>query len=590
MKLRKNLNYLKRGFGFVYKGAGIYAGLMIVFRIIYGLAPFLNAWLLNRITNELQDDMFQEAVHSFILLLVLQLFMLLCSVLHQYFNSIYYNKLLIYSYLYIFKNSSRISSEYYETEDNQKEIDLIMNDSIWSPFRIYNVSINVIQALICLTSFILFVKNLVITMVYFVAVIIYMLLMSKQGREEYQLTLDLQDKERELGNITEMFYKSQYAKEIRVYQYGEYMINKWKSIIGSLIKPRLGLMRKNTAQKSGLQILLSLITLVYFVAAGFGIANGVLTIGMISALTVYVADVNYSIELLGDITKTYGKNVKLLKHLFDYVDRIQEIYRSRNLTFNNYFDGDISIRNLNFSYPSSEKMVLKNINLDIKRGEHVAFVGKNGAGKTTLAYLIAGIYQPVEGEILVDGVNIAGINQKELQEHIGMVSQFVHKFQLTLQENILLGKGENHRDMDCLLADMGLDQLVSSFKHGTDELLGKDFGEVDLSGGEWQKLALARCFAYEKDVYLLDEPTSALDPKMEYTLLNTFKKYSAGHTSILISHRLGALRDVDKIFFMEEGEITHAGTHKELMKTCAAYRELYNTQSKWFIEREGVKK
>lgn len=431
-------------------------------------------------------------------------------------------------------------------------------------------------------NFFIFRSNALITVFFLIAILIYMLITGKQGEKSYSLSNDLQDKEREMKNISSILYEAGYAKELRVYQYGEYLIRIWKNLMLSLIKPKLRLSAKNSIAQNCYRISLNMFVLMYFVAIGVGISKGVMTAGMLSAMAAYVADLNYAISTLGGFMETMGENVKLLAALFDYMKEIEDYDKHGILYFPDSPKGEIRIRNLSFSYPHTEKNVLKNINLDIKSGEHIAFVGKNGAGKTTLAYLIAGVYQPTKGNIYIDGVNIADLRGGELSRHIAMVSQKIQKFSLSLEDNILLDRAGKQNDMDELISDMGLETIVHSMENGRKEMLGKEFGKTELSGGEWQKLALARCFAFEKSIYLLDEPASALDPNMEHKLFRLFEKYSRNKTSIIISHRLGAIRQCDRIYFLEEGSIVNTGTHDELLSKCPEYAEAYHTQAKWF--------
>lgn len=582
--MKRKVHHILQGYQFIFRGAGGEACLMLLLKCVYGIAPFCNAWLMNRFTDLLQSETSGKALQCLVYLAVFQVFMMCVSVLNTYINSLYYNKILMYSYSFLAEKVQHISSEYFEVEENQRKIDYIVGNAIWSPFRIFNVSMNIVQAFICLFSFIFFIlrSNGLITVFFLIAILIYLFVIGKQGSKTYSLSNDLQDKEREMKNISSILYETKYAKELRVYQYGEYLIRIWKDLMLSLIKPQLRLNTKNSVVRNCYRMGLNIFILMYFITIGVGIAEGVMTAGMLSAMAVYVADLNYAVSTIGSFVETMGGNVELLAVLFDYIEEIESHDRTGTLCFSDSFKGDIQVRNLSFSYPHTDKVVLKNINLDIKKGEHVAFVGKNGAGKTTLAYLIAGVYQPTEGDICIDGINIAQLRSGELSGHIAMVSQKIQKFGLSFEDNILLGRSGKQNDMDELILDMGLENVVRSLENGREEILSKEFGKTELSGGEWQKLALARCFAFEKAIYLLDEPTSALDPNIEYKLFQLFEKYSRNKTSIIISHRLGAIRQCDRIYFLNEGSIMNVGTHDQLMSECPEYAELYHAQAKWF--------
>lgn len=591
--MKKKMHLILQGYQFIFRGAGREACFMLLLKGVYGIAPFCNAWLMSRFTDLLQRGTAGRALDYLAYLAVFQLFMMLASVLNNYVNSLYYNKILMYSYAFLAEKVQHISSEYFEVEENQRKIDYITGNAIWAPFRIFNVSMNVVQASICLVSFLFFIfrSNGLITVFFLAAILLYMAISGRQGQKTYSLSNDLQDRERQVKNLSSILYETKYAKELRVYQYGEYLIRIWKDLMLSLIRPRLRLSTKNSIARNCYRIGLNMFLLMYFVAIGVGISRGVMTAGMLSAMAAYVADLNYAIGTLGGFMEMMGENVELLAVLFDYVKEIEDQDRHGTMCFSDSglsggFRGEIRIRNLSFFYPNTDKAVLKDINLDIKSGEHIALVGKNGAGKTTLAYLLAGVYRPTEGDIYIDGVNIASLRSGELSRHIAMVSQKIQRFSLSLEDNIILGRTGRQNDMDELLSDMGLGDVVRSLEHGRKEMLGKEFGKTDLSGGEWQKLALARCFAFEKEIYLLDEPTSALDPHMEHRLFRLFEKYSRNKTSVIISHRLGAIRQCDRLCFLEDGRIVNMGTHDELMAECPDYARLYHAQAKWF-RKEG---
>lgn len=580
--MKKKICLILQGYQFIFRGAGREACVMLLMKCVYGIAPFCNAWLMNRFTNLLQSQTSGKAWHYLMYMMAFQLFMMLVSVLNTYINSLYYNRIVMYSYSFLAEKVQHISSEYFEVEENQRKIDYIVSNAIWSPFRVFNVSINIVQAFICLASFVFFIftSNGLITVFFLIAILIYLFITGRQGQKNYSLSSSLQDKEREVKNISSILYEAKYAKELRVYQYGEYFIHMWKDLMLSLIKPKFRLNTKNSIAGNGYRIALNLFVLLYFIAIGAGIARGVMTAGMLSAMAVYVADLNYAIGTLGSFTQAIGENAELLAVLFDYVRDIEEHEEPGTICFSNDFRGEIRIRNLSFSYPNTDKVVLKNINLDIKSGEHVAFAGKNGAGKTTLLYLIAGIYQPTEGDIYIDGMNIAGLRRGELSKHIAMVSQKIQGFDLSFEDNIILGRTGKRNDIDKLISDMGLEKVVRSLENGKKEILGRRFGKTDLSGGEWQKLALVRCFAFDKGMYLLDEPTSALDPSIEYKLFRLFEEYSQNKTSIIVSHRLGELRQCDRICFFKDGGAVNMGTHDELILKCPEYAELYHAQAK----------
>lgn len=244
----------------------------------------------------------------------------------------------------------------------------------------------------------------------------------------------------------------------------------------------------------------------------------------------------------------------------------------------------IHLKNVFFAYPNTRESAIKDVSLDIKVGETVAILGENGSGKTTLTKIIMGLYQCMEGEILFDGVNINSIKRDGLYGNVSMVSQNFTQYNLSLKENILFRKEadkETERRIREICERVGLE--VGNQGDGLETLLGREFGGVELSQGQWQKIAIARVLVKETPIVFLDEPTSALDPIIENKILTEFLRIVKGRTAIIISHRVGLCKDVDKIVVMKDGSVAEIGSHFELMKNKSEYYKLYTAQNKWYI-------
>lgn len=253
---------------------------------------------------------------------------------------------------------------------------------------------------------------------------------------------------------------------------------------------------------------------------------------------------------------------------------------------------EIEFRNVRFKYPGMDKLVLNGISFKIKRGLHYSFVGVNGVGKTTLTKLLMGMYNEYEGEILIDGRELRIIPRSEVKGLSSVVFQDFLRFNLTMQENIAIGNITSE-DMDlngkrieveeaARLA--GLGDVIEKLQDGIDTPLGKIFeNSVDLSGGEWQRIAMARNIMSSAPLKILDEPTAALDPIGESMVYRNFEQIMKGKTTIFISHRLGSTKLADVIYVMEEGKVVEEGSHLELMKMEGKYADMYRSQAEWYI-------
>ena len=246
--------------------------------------------------------------------------------------------------------------------------------------------------------------------------------------------------------------------------------------------------------------------------------------------------------------------------------------------------GAVEFCNVSFSYSGTGKPVLSNVSFRIMPGETVALVGKNGAGKTTLVKLIARFYDPDAGSVTYDGIDLRELSLAYVHRQIAFVFQNSSPYEATVAENIAYGDWSrllNNRDqIEHIARYAGVNKLIEKMPQGYDTLLGRRFGEYDLSGGQWQQLAVARAFAREAQLLILDEPTSNLDAAAEYELFEHFRKLAQGKTTILISHRFSTVKMADRIIVLDKGQVVEVGTHRELVAKEGHYAALYQLQQR----------
>ncbi len=245
----------------------------------------------------------------------------------------------------------------------------------------------------------------------------------------------------------------------------------------------------------------------------------------------------------------------------------------------------VELRNVSFAYPNAAKNAVSGLSLTIRDGETVAVVGSNGAGKSTFTRLVLGIYRPTEGAVLLDGVDTRELQAGASAGKCSAVFQKFQKYKMTVSDNVILGnpaeEAQDDRIQETLVkADLRLDDR--SFPQGAYTLLSREFGGTDLSGGQWQRLAIARGLYRRHNLIVLDEPTSAIDPLEETRVYEKFAELSRDKTAVIITHRLGSAKIADRILVLDEGRLVEEGTHDELMKMQGHYYEMYQAQAKWY--------
>lgn len=279
-----------------------------------------------------------------------------------------------------------------------------------------------------------------------------------------------------------------------------------------------------------------------------------------------------------------------------------EICRKKIAFANDYFefldlgedkDGDkkvtgikegITLSNVSFAYPNSDNYALKNVSLTIHKGEKLVVLGVNGSGKTTLSKMILNLYPPVQGEIRYDNILSSNVEKGSLYSYLSIIPQNFMSYSLTLRENVAISDLKHLYDDSSIRQTLELAGLASLLNEvsGLEEQLGREYGGKELSGGQWQKLAIARGLYRASEFIILDEPTSALDPLIETEILQKFIEIAKNKTAVIISHRVGLCKLADRIIVMKDGQICESGKHNDLIKKDGEYKRLYTAQEQWY--------
>ena len=311
--------------------------------------------------------------------------------------------------------------------------------------------------------------------------------------------------------------------------------------------------------------------------------NGIISVGQFAACISAFSAMQFMTEQLIGMVTEQNKKADFAGDFYDFFDNATETEGDK--PFGGFMQ-DITVKNVSFAYPTGNSDVLHDVSFTIHKGERVVIVGENGSGKTTLSKIISGVYEPKSGEILYDGNDIKTFERDSFYRRFSVISQDFVKYQFTMRENIGMSTpNQIHNDEKLMQSakSANVEPIIRRIG-GLDTQLGREFNGVELSGGEWQKVAIARGLNKDADIIILDEPTSALDPLVEYDILKKFIDLTEGKTSVIISHRVGLCRFADRIIVMQDGRVVGNGSHEELLRNNAEYTRIWNEQAKWYAE------
>jgi ATP-binding cassette subfamily B protein len=374
------------------------------------------------------------------------------------------------------------------------------------------------------------------------------------------------------------------AKELKLFGLRKFLSDRFTKLSDEIYDQNVTLNRRKLIGGAALSMIG---TAGYYSAYVFVIwrtANGTLSIGSMTFLTLAIQQASSNIEQIFSTIAAIGDQALFLTDLLAFFEMKPTIRSKPNaLPAPRPIVRGVEFRDVSFSYPGNSRRVLDRINFKLHTGERLALIGENGQGKTTIVKLITRLYDPTEGQILLDGVDLREYDLEDLHREIGVIFQDFMRYEMTALENIAVGRVEAMGDLELLksAARKSLaDQTIERLPLGYDQMLGRRFDQgVDLSGGEWQKVALARAYLRDAQLLILDEPTAALDARSEFEVFHRFAELTAGKMALFISHRFSTVRSADRILVLENGRITEEGTHDQLSRMGGRYAEMFEMQA-----------
>ena len=402
--------------------------------------------------------------------------------------------------------------------------------------------------------------------------------------QTYALTRSQTPQRRELDYLRYIGASDETAKEIKMFSLSGFIIERFKALSDKFYTDNKKIAIKRSIWGTFFALLGSL---GYYGAYVFIISStisGALTIGELTFLAGSFRQLRTLLEGILSRFTTVSQGAIFLSDFFEFFEIQPKIHDTpQPRPFPNPIQQGFTFENVGFQYVNSDRWANRNLNFTLRPAEKLALVGENGAGKSTLVKLLARLYDPTEGRILLDGYDLKEYNLTELRQHIGIIFQDFLRYQMTFSQNIAAGNIDEKANEQLIRASARqslADELAQRLPGGYDQMLGKRFSEgVELSGGEWQKVAIARAYMRDAQLLILDEPTSALDARAEFQVFERFTELTHGKMAVLISHRFSTVRMADRIVVLDKGEIVEIGSHEELLAKGGRYAELFQLQA-----------
>jgi ABC-type multidrug transport system fused ATPase/permease subunit len=593
-------SYWPRIFKILWNANSLHFLLILIFNITRGVIPALlllaSQSIVNTIVKMQGTGSFFPIASAVAVFVGLTLLNEIITIFETHSKSIYQTYISNFVNVEIFKKVGSMSLANFENAYIQDQLQRSQQEANYRPYEIFEQILGILTGFVTLFSSaaILITWNWIIALTLGLIPVLFFFAYLHLGKKEFLIYYSRIPRHRKAWYLTFLLTRDSSFKEAKLNQLHTHFLSEYQSIISGFLKEDKILANKRTGISLFSQLISNILISTIIMYIAYSAFAGKINIGnfvaYISSVTLTFTNSQNIVFNIVDICK----NNLYVEQLFNFLDYSREANitesakhsKSNKKIASNQKIRSIEFRSVSFRYPGTDFYALKGISFELEQGETLAIVGKNGSGKSTLVKLITLLYSDYEGDILINGENIKSFTENQLYKEIGMVFQdFVH-YEMSLRNNVGFGdikNIENDFEINRALENAGLASLTCQLPHYLDTQLGKYFQDgYQLSGGQWQRIAISRAFMRDASLYILDEPSAALDPEAEKDIFKRFNNLVNDRIGIFISHRYTTIRYAHKILVLDGGKIAEMGTHQELMEKDEIYAELYNMQIEQF--------
>ena len=582
-KLNQYFKELTRTYHLFFKSAPLVATCVLLLAPLQAIIPLLAVAAGQKVIDQVTNHSpFMEMIIVWIVATAFQQFLPSLSTMVQ---GVLTDKLTGFINISLMKKSEDLQSiSIFDDSKYFDDLQMLRDDASWRPVNLIVFGVSVLQSFLTLAFMLIYLAryNWWLALLLLIVMVPQSISYYRIQQQSFETMVERSKNARYLHYYSGLLLDRRDAKEVRLFNMFPKIIEKYISLFEQTKKDVNQIRRKQLATSS----LFVVLTVGVF---GYGfywftnsVRTGALEVGVLLMFVSVIGYISTSMARVVEDSSLLYDSLLWIEKYFNFLE-YQDNFENGTQDFPDDFE-NLNVKNLSFTYPFSDTEVLHNVSFSVKSGEKIAVVGENGSGKSTLVKLLMRFYDPTNGKISVDNYDLKDINIFDLHKNLSATFQDFSRFKLTLKENVITGYSFNKDRVNNVLKASGLGDLLANDHLNLNTILAKDFENgTDLSGGQWQKVALARDLYADGKIEFLDEPTAALDAKSESEIYQRFLKENDKKTIFFVTHRLSAVRFADKVLFIDGGKISGFDTHTNLLHTNPKYKEMYDLQKDAYL-------